>query len=103
LAEDAVTAVPKSSADRAPFAAALHAKRDGMHCYVSGPHSRDYYLLLDEQGAHIFDMRLAAHLREAHGVHDEHTDLATTGLLEIWIDDAERQVWYVFGPAATGR
>ena len=50
-------------------------------------------------------MRLAAHIREAHGVSDEHAEPATASLLQIWIDDTEKHVWYVFGCAqsrATG-
>jgi starvation-inducible DNA-binding protein len=82
---------------------ALHAKTNSAHCYVSGPHSRDYYLLQDEQGAHIFDLRLAAHIREAHGVCDEHAEPATASLLQIWIDDTEKHVWYVFGRAQSAR
>jgi hypothetical protein len=65
-------------------------------CYVSGPHPRDYYLLLDEQADHIFATRLAAHVREARGTSDEHADLPAARLLEIWMDDAEKQIWYVF-------
>jgi starvation-inducible DNA-binding protein len=41
-------------------------------------------------------MRLAAHIREARGICDEHADLATAGLPEIWIDDTNKHVWYVF-------
>jgi hypothetical protein len=59
------------------------------HWYISGPHPRDYYLLLDEQSDHLFAMRLAAHVREAPA------GLATA-LPEIWIDDTEKQVWYLF-------
>ena len=64
--------------------------------YVSGPHFRDYYLLLDERADHIFAMRLASHIREARGICDEHAHLATASLLEIWVDDTEKHVWYVF-------
>jgi starvation-inducible DNA-binding protein len=66
------------------------------HWHISGPHSRDYYLLVDEQSDYIFAMRLAAHIREARGICDEHADLATAGLPEIWIDDTNKHVWYVF-------
>jgi hypothetical protein len=65
------------------------------YCCISGPHSRDYYLLLDEQSDYIFAMRLAARIREARGICDEHAGLAAR-LPEIWIDDAEKHVWYVF-------
>ena len=64
--------------------------------YISGPHSRDYYLLLDEQSGYIFATRLTEHVREASGVCDERVGLATASLLEMWIDDAEKHVWYVF-------
>ena len=64
--------------------------------YVSGPHSGDYYLLLDEQSDHIFAARLAEHARKAGGVRNGHTDRITASLLEMWIDDAEKQVWYLF-------
>ena len=57
--------------------------------YVSGPHSGDYYLLLDERSDCIFATRLAEHAREA----------AAAGLLEMWIDDSDHQVWYVFKAA----
>jgi hypothetical protein len=66
------------------------------HRYISGPHSPDYYLLLDERSDHIFAMRLATHVRETRGICVEHADPATACLLEIWIDDAQKHVWYVF-------
>jgi starvation-inducible DNA-binding protein len=34
--------------------------------------------------------QLAAHMRETHGLCDEHGDLASASLLETWIDEAER-------------
>lgn len=39
---------------------------------------------------------LAARLREAHNVCDEHRDVATASLLEVWIDEAERRTWFLF-------
>ena len=39
---------------------------------------------------------LAARLREAHDVCDEHRDVATTSLIEIWIDETERRTWFLF-------
>ena len=65
--------------------------------YISGPYSSDYYLLLDEQAYDIFAMRLAEHIREASAIVDERAGLATASLLEMWIDDNEKQVWYLFG------
>lgn len=39
---------------------------------------------------------LTARLREAHNVCDEHRDVATTSLIEIWIDETERRTWFLF-------
>ena len=125
---------------------ALYVKTKNFHWHISGPHFRDYHLLLDEQGEQIFattdaiaervrkiggttlrsigqiarlqrvldndadfvaptDMlaelrddnkQLAAHLRQTHTVCDEHGDVATASLIETWIDEAERRVWFLF-------
>jgi starvation-inducible DNA-binding protein len=40
--------------------------------------------------------QLAAHLRETHGLCDGHRDVASTGLLENWIDEVERRIWFLF-------
>jgi starvation-inducible DNA-binding protein len=131
---------------------ALYLKTKNFHWHVSGPHFRDYHLLLDEQADQLFattdviaervrkiggttlrsighvarlqrladndadyvtplDMlaelrednsRLAARMRETHGVCDEHGDVATTSLLEIWIDEAERRTWFLFEASRFG-
>ena len=39
---------------------------------------------------------LAARLREAHGVCEQHEDIATTSLIEVWIDETERRTWFLF-------
>jgi starvation-inducible DNA-binding protein len=39
---------------------------------------------------------LAARLREAHNVCDEHRDIATASLIEIWVDETERRTWFLF-------
>jgi starvation-inducible DNA-binding protein len=125
---------------------ALYLKTKNFHWHVSGPHFRDYHLLLDEQADQIFsttdaiaervrkiggmtlrsvghvarlqrvldndadyvapdDMlaelrddnkELAARMRETHGLCDEHDDVATASLLEVWIDEAERRTWFLF-------
>jgi starvation-inducible DNA-binding protein len=125
---------------------ALYVKTKNFHWHMSGPHFRDYHLLLDEQGDQIFattdaiaervrkiggttlhsighigrsqrvadndadfvtpmDMlaelrddnkQLAQHLRETHGLCDQHDDVATASLLEVWIDEAERRTWFLF-------
>jgi starvation-inducible DNA-binding protein len=38
---------------------------------------------------------LGARLREAHNVCDEHRDIATASLIEVWIDEAERRTWFL--------
>ena len=40
--------------------------------------------------------RLADRMRETHGVCDDHGDVATASLLEVWIDEAERRAWFLF-------
>jgi starvation-inducible DNA-binding protein len=35
-------------------------------------------------------------MREAHELTSEHNDVASTSLLETWIDEAERRVWFLF-------
>src|SRR5258705_10093228 len=42
------------------------------------------------------NLQLAAHMRAAHAVCDEHGDVATASLLEVWIDEAERSTWFLF-------
>ena len=125
---------------------ALYIKTKNFHWHVSGPHFRDYHLLLDEQADQIFaigdaiaervrkvggttlrsiahiarlkrvldndadyvtpldmlaELRddnkdLAAHMREAHGLCDEYGDVPIGSLLEVWIDEAERRVRFLF-------
>src|SRR5262249_53744338 len=40
--------------------------------------------------------RMAARLREAHDLCDEHRDVATASLIEVWIDETERRTWFLF-------
>ena len=125
---------------------ALYVKTKNFHWHVSGPHFRDYHLLLDEQADQLYattdpiaervrklggetlrsighiarlqrvldndaeyvtplDMlaelreenaQLAERMRETHDVCDEHNDVATSSLLEVWIDEAERRAWFLF-------
>jgi starvation-inducible DNA-binding protein len=46
--------------------------------------------------------QLAARMRETHGVCDEHGDIASASLLENWIDEAERRVWFLFETSRKG-
>jgi starvation-inducible DNA-binding protein len=39
---------------------------------------------------------MAARLRETHNVCDEHRDIATASLIEVWIDETERRSWFLF-------
>jgi starvation-inducible DNA-binding protein len=125
---------------------ALYLKTKNFHWHVSGPHFRDYHLLLDEQADQIFastdviaervrkigqptlrsigdisrhqrisdndavyvepsdmlaelredNQRVIAAMREAHDICDEHNDVATASLLEVFIDEAERRVWFLY-------
>jgi starvation-inducible DNA-binding protein len=45
---------------------------------------------------------LVARLREAHGVCDEHHDIASASLIEVWIDETERRTWFLFEAGRTG-
>ena len=40
--------------------------------------------------------RLTGFLRAAHGVCEAHGDVASTSLIEVWIDEAERRSWFLF-------
>lgn len=125
---------------------ALYLKTKNFHWHMTGPHFRDYHLLLDEHADQLFAMTdpiaerirkiggltiksignisrlqrvldndaeyvdprdmiaeladdnrtLAVHLREAHNVCEEHRDVATTSLIEVWIDETERRTWFLF-------
>jgi starvation-inducible DNA-binding protein len=45
---------------------------------------------------------LTAALRQVHNVCEEHGDVATTSLIEVWIDEAERRTWFLFETARRG-
>jgi starvation-inducible DNA-binding protein len=40
--------------------------------------------------------KLAVRLRSAHSLCDEHGDVATESLIELWIDETERRVWFLY-------
>ena len=46
---------------------------------------------------------LAARMRQAHVVCEEHNDVATASLIETWIDEAERRVWFLYESTRSGR
>jgi starvation-inducible DNA-binding protein len=39
---------------------------------------------------------LTASLREAHDVCAEHRDIASTSLIEVWIDETEKRSWFLY-------
>jgi len=39
---------------------------------------------------------LAARMRAAHDLCDEHRDIASASLLETWIDETEKRTWFLF-------
>ena len=43
---------------------------------------------------------LTTRLREAHNLCDEHRDIATASLIEVWIDETERRTWFLFAASA---
>jgi starvation-inducible DNA-binding protein len=125
---------------------ALYVKTKNFHWHVSGPHFRDYHLLLDEQSEQILattddiaervrkiggvtlhsigqiarlqrvadndeesvaaqqmlaelcedNAQLASRLRSAHALCDENGDVASASLIENWIDEAERRIWFLY-------
>ena len=48
------------------------------------------------------NLQLAAHMREAHGLCEEHGDVASGSFLANWIDEAENRVWYLFEATQPG-
>jgi starvation-inducible DNA-binding protein len=45
---------------------------------------------------HADNRSLVESLRAAHEVASEANDYATTSLIEVWIDEAERRAWFLF-------
>ena len=103
---------------------ALYMKTKNFHWHVSGPHFRSLHLLFDEHGAQLFAMTdndaeyvdpldmvaelgqdnqaLIASMRQVHDLCDEENDVATASLLENWIDEAEKRVWFLFETSRAG-
>jgi starvation-inducible DNA-binding protein len=40
--------------------------------------------------------KVAEAMRKAHKVCDDHEDVATASMLEVWIDETERRTWFLF-------
>ena len=131
---------------------ALYIKTKNFHWHVSGPHFRDYHLMLDDQSAEILAMTdpmaerarkiggttlrsigqiakesriadndadfvdaldmlaelrddnhdLINRMREVHDLCDEHNDIATASLIENWVDETEKRVWFLFEAGRRG-
>ena len=45
---------------------------------------------------------LIASMRETHDLCEEENDVATTSLIEVWIDQAERRVWFLYETGRAG-
>jgi len=41
-------------------------------------------------------------MRDVHNARDEHGDVATASLLEVWIEEGERRVWLLRETAEPG-
>jgi DNA-binding ferritin-like protein len=39
--------------------------------------------------------RVMRPLRDRHNVFDEHREIATASLIEVWIDETERRTWFL--------
>jgi starvation-inducible DNA-binding protein len=145
LGADAVEKISTSLRHLLADVFALYLKTKNFHWHMSGPHFRDYHLLLDDHGDQLFAMTdviaerarkiggttlhsisdisrhqrlkdnnkdgvgpiemlaelladnraLTRSLRQAHDLCDEHRDVATTSLIEVWIDETERRTWFL--------
>ena len=48
------------------------------------------------------NQRCVAAMREVHDLCDEHNDVATASLIEVFIDEAERRVWFLYEASRHG-
>ena len=46
---------------------------------------------------------LVARMRELHDLCDQHRDVATASLIENWIDETERRLWFLFEISRSNR
>ena len=62
------------------------------------------YVDPDDMLAELRDdnQRFIAAMRETHDLCDEHNDVASTSLLEVYIDEAERRVWFLYEAGRQG-
>jgi starvation-inducible DNA-binding protein len=145
LKGDAVVEISAALRDLLADVFSLYLKTKNFHWHMSGPHFRDYHLLLDDQATQIFAMtddiaerarklggttirsisdisrhqrltdnnaefvapkdmlvelrgdnqQFTRELRSAHELCERHNDVATTSLIENWIDETERRTWFL--------
>jgi starvation-inducible DNA-binding protein len=146
LDDKAVAAISKALNGILADAFALYLKTKNFHWHISGPHFRDYHLMLDEHADAIFattdpiaervrkisgttlrsighisqlqsikdnddqfvgpnemlrelmndNKAVAAAMRKAHELCEDHHDAASASLLEVYIDETERRTWFLF-------
>ena len=146
LDDKAVAEISKALNGILADAFALYLKTKNFHWHISGPHFRDYHLMLDEQADAIFattdplaervrklggttlrsighiakvqtladnddtfvgpnemlrelmadNKAVAAAMRKAHELCEEHKDAASASLLEVYIDETEKRTWFLF-------
>lgn len=146
LSDDAIREISAALNGLLADTFALYVKTKNFHWHISGPHFRDYHLLLDEQAAQIeasvdvlaervrkiggTTIRSIGHIaklqrvqdndedivlpgdmlselmadnkaqienmRKTHKLADDHEDVATASLLEVFIDEAEKRCWFLF-------
>jgi len=145
LSHDAVVEISNALRQLLADVFGLYVKTKNFHWHMSGPHFRDYHLLLDEQGEQIFAMtddiaerarkiggttlhsvsdisrhqrlkdndeefvaprdmlvelcadsqEMTRNLRYTHEICEQHDDVATASLIEVWIDETERRTWFL--------
>ena len=62
-----------------------------------GDNDADYVTPLDMLAELREDNKqLVSEMRRTHALCDEHDDVATASLLEVWIDEGERRTWFLF-------
>lgn len=49
------------------------------------------------------NLQLTGFLRAAHVTCQAHNDVASTSLIENWIDESERQTWFLYETTRSGR
>ncbi len=48
------------------------------------------------------NQQLVVHMREVHEICDQHNDVASASLIEVWIDESERRTWFLFEATRQG-